>query len=179
MALNDKNDPFVKYTVDIAFAATRPFITSDSLAKRISVSAVAARAHIRALVEAGLLSPLAYQPLGGRGRRTERYRLTSAVRFVLVDRRRGGEVYICTPPDGVIYHAVAKIYADRPESDRERIIMEECLSGIGTPFSLTVLGDVSGVKVPAYHVIQLASFRGDVMTAFALTARIIEQGGKK
>ena len=177
MTRPDKSDPFVKYSKDIALAAGQPFITSASLAESLGVSEVAARAHLRALVSSGLLSPLAYHPLGGRGRRIERYKLTNAVRFAVIDRRRGGEVYICTPPDREISRTVAKIFVTRPESDREKVLREEILDGIGKPFALTVLGGVSGVLVPAYHIFQLTAFHGGAEAAVFLTARIIAEGG--
>ena len=146
------NDPFVKYSKDIAFAAQNPFITSASLSEFLGVSEVAARAHVRALADAKLLSPLSYHPLGGRGRRAERYRLTGAVRF-------------------------AVIFVTRPESDREKVLREEYLSGIGKPFALIVLGDVSGVLVPAYNVFQFTAFHGSAQAAVTLAARIISKGG--
>lgn len=171
------NDPFVKYSKDIAFAAQNPFITSASLSEFLGVSEVAARAHVRALVDAKLLSPLSYHPLGGRGRRAERYRLTGAVRFAVIDRRRGGEVTVCTPPDRKISRTVAKIFVTRPESDREKVLREEYLSGIGKPFALIVLGDVSGVLVPAYNVFQFTAFHGSAQAAVTLASRIISKGG--
>lgn len=135
---------------DVAFAAALAagYSTPSETACALGISDVAARRRLHRLEALGVARRVAYRPIGGLGRKPVRYRLARGAVLAVLDLREGEKVLsYCTPPDYRFKRFLPKIYVHRPDSDKDDILLTECLPALGevckngAPISLTVLTD--------------------------------------